>query len=208
MSDVAESNAPVDALKEASLGIAENPAPAAKSTPVKKVAPKKPEAAKAETKATPKKKAATKTAKASPKKKAAKTAKTAAPKKKVAKAAPKKEKAAKKAAGTGAGRPKKEGLRKPQVRILAVLAKANRGLTRAEISEKAKVDVAACVEYIGSLDEAKRLANDEKMGWKSLISLKYIKQAASEKEDARGAYYAITALGKAASEKESKAAKE
>lgn len=183
MSDVAESNVELSPVGSEGTGIALE---APKAAPKKKVAKKAPAAAPVTKKA--------------PTKKVAKAAVKKAP------APVKKAKAAKKEA-TGVGRPKKEGLRKPQVRILAALKKANRGLSRAEIAEKAPVDVATCVEYIGSLDQAKREANDVKMGWKSLISLKYVKQAASEQEDARGAYYTITEAGKSALEKAEKAAK-
>lgn len=186
MTDVAESTA-----VETAAPVAEAAAPvAAKPVPVKKVPVKKAPAAP--------KKAATK--KAAPKKAATK---------KSAKAPVAKTKAVKKAPAAkaeGAGRPKKDGLRKPQVRILLCLAKANKGLSRADIAEKAPVDVATCVEYIGAIDPAKRLANDEKMGWKSLISLGLVKSAPAEGENARGQFYALTAKGITVAAKE-KAAK-
>jgi outer membrane biosynthesis protein TonB len=195
MSDVAESN-----VQEAETApVAEAPKPA----PVKKVAPKKVESPQPETKAAQKKKAAKAPESKSAKKKVAKKAAPKKVAKKAAKAAPKKAKAAKKVAGTGAGRPKKDGLRKPQVRILAALNKATRGLTRAEIAAKAEVDLATMTSYIGSDDETIR-ARLDKIKFPSLLTLKYMKPAAAEKEDTRAGYYTITASGKAALEKATK----
>lgn len=128
------------------------------------------------------------------KKKAAKKAPAKKAAKKTAKAAKPAKKAAKKA--DKAPRARKEGLRNPQVRILKALSKG-KSLTRAEIAEKAPVDVATCVEYIGSHDDAKRIANDKKH-FPSLLTLKYVK---AEQHDEGGhdvVRYAITAAGKAA----------
>lgn len=157
-------------------------APAASETKTEAApaAPAKKEKKEAVKKTTTKKKAA------APKKKA-KAAKKASPKKKA--------KAAKKS--SGAPRAKKEGLRGPQVRVLKALAKATRALNRTEIGTKAEVDVATLTEYVGSSDKAKREANDKKKGWKSLISLGYVKGAPAEKEG-HGDYYAITKSGEAA----------
>lgn len=115
--------------------------------------------------------------------------------KKTTKTAVKTTKAAPKAA------PKKEGLRKPQIRILAALKKATKPLTRAEIAVKAPVDVAMCVEYIGSADPEVRKANDAKH-WKSLITLGFVRLMNDEE---RGWIHEITASGKAALEKALKA---
>src|SRR4051812_11609137 len=87
---------------------------------------------------------------------------------------------------------KSEGLRKPQLRILAALAKSKTALSRAEISEKAEVDRAFCTEYIGSGDDAIRAKNDKK--FLSLISLGFVKSADSEGL----AVYSNTAAGKKA----------
>ena len=85
-------------------------------------------------------------------------------------------------------------LRKPQVRVLEALAKAKEPLTRSVIADKAKVDQAGLTEYIGSTDKTKRAANDKRKGWKSLISLGYVKA-----EDSEGATaYSITAAGRKA----------
>lgn len=137
------------------------------------------------------------TPKAAPKKAAKKTAKKAPAKKAAAKKAPKK-KAAKKAAKTTGTRAKKEGLRKPQIRVLKALYKSTRGLNRAEISEKGEVDLAMLNSYIGSHDDKVRAKND-KLVCPSLLTLGYVKHAAQEGEG-RGAYYAITANGKKAYE--------
>jgi hypothetical protein len=110
-----------------------------------------------------------------------------------AKAAPK---AAAKPAANGAT--KKEGLRKAQVRILKALLKAGRALTRKELAEKAPVDVAACVEYVGSSDPDRRAANDTKH-FPSLVTLGYVRFG--NPEEAGGTCYEITAKGRAAAAK-------
>lgn len=135
-----------------------------------------------------------------------KASKKAAPKKASKKAAPKKAAAKKATKKEGVGRAKKEGLRNPQVRILAALAKHGE-MTRAAIAEKAPVDVATCVEYVGSDDEAKRLANDKKH-FPSLVSLGFVKQDwyPNKETDAQGpTHYTITAAGKKALEAAKKA---
>jgi DNA-binding MarR family transcriptional regulator len=119
-------------------------------------------------------------------------------KKAPAKAAPKKaaKKPAKATKEKAAPRTKKEGLRKPQVRVLQALAKANKPLNRAEIAEKGGVDLAMLNSYIGSHDEATRKKNDAKV-CVSLLTLGYVKHA-DEQAEGRGVYYAITPTGKAA----------
>jgi hypothetical protein len=87
----------------------------------------------------------------------------------------------------------KDGLRKPQVRVLTALSKSKQPLTRSEISTKAEVDLASLTEVIGSSDAAKRKHNDKKMGWKSLLTLKYV----TAKDGEEGATtYVITAAGR------------
>lgn len=116
--------------------------------------------------------------------------------KKATKTAPAK-KAAKKGAKTETKpREKKDGLRKPQLRILAALAKRD-NLTRAQIAEKAPVDVATCVEYIGSHDDAIRLANDEKH-FPSLLTLGLVKAKQVDVEGRNVIQYSITAKGRTA----------
>lgn len=117
--------------------------------------------------------------------------------KKGAKKAAKGAKSVKKSSG---GRAKKEGLRKPQVRVLRALNKSNRALNRSEVGTKAEVDVATLTEVIGSSDPKTRAANDKRKGWDSLITLGFVKEAAEE-EEGTGTYYNITAAGKKALEK-------
>lgn len=132
-------------------------------------------------------------AKKAPAKKAAKPAKAA--------------KAVKKAATNGAApKAKKDGLRGPQVRILTCLSKAKGPLTRNQISEKAPVDVATCVEYIGSTDKDRREANDTKH-FPSLISLGLVKYDTHEVDGRDTIAYTITPKGRTQLEKEQKAAK-
>jgi len=152
-------------------------------------------------KATPK---APKAKAKSTKKKAAK--KKAAPKKtaKAPKPSPATEKAQEAAEKGDKKEPKpkakKGGLRKPQIRILKFLATAKEPHSRATIGENAPCDVAGCTEWIGSPDDVKRLANDEKMGFKSLITLGFVKGAERTIGEGKKArlVYTITAKGKKA----------
>lgn len=99
---------------------------------------------------------------------------------------------------------KKDGLRKPQVRILAALARNKAALTRSQIAEKAPVDAAACVEYIGSADEAVRKANDVKH-FPSLISLGLVKIEQRDVDGTDTILHTITAKGRTELEKAAKA---
>ena len=92
-------------------------------------------------------------------------------------------------------------LRKPQLRILAALAKAKGPLSRAKIAEKANVDVAACVEYVGSTDAKRRVAND-KSHFPSLVSLGLVKHVAVEHDGGhKETCHELTAKGKKAATK-------
>lgn len=91
-------------------------------------------------------------------------------------------------------------LRKPQYRILKALAKSSKPLTRGQISEKAPVDVASCVEYMGSPDATIRKANDAKH-FPSLITLGLVKQEIEDRDGRDVVVYSITAKGKAESAK-------
>lgn len=84
------------------------------------------------------------------------------------------------------------GLRKPQIRVLRLLGKSGKAMDRAAISEKAPVDQASCVEYLGSHDDAVRKANDKKH-FPSLVTLGYV---AHEDHEDSGVTYEITAKGK------------
>jgi hypothetical protein len=93
--------------------------------------------------------------------------------------------------------PKTEpGLRKPQIRILAALAKTSKPLNRNQIAEKASADLAWLNSWIGSNDEATRAKNDKK--FPCLLTLKFVKFAAFE--DEKGVAYEITASGRKALE--------
>lgn len=108
-------------------------------------------------------------------------------------------KKAAKAASNGAKDNKpKSPVGKPQGRILKVLAKATKPLTRKEISEKAQVDNAYCTSYLGSADEATRAKNDK--GTMSLVSLGMIKFGPKQ-EEGGAVTYVITAKGKTTAEK-------
>ncbi len=113
-------------------------------------------------------------------------------------------KAPAKATKTVKAEPKKvEGLRKPQIRLLEALKKAGKPLSRAQAAEKAEVDQAACVEYIGSSNPEIRKSNDAKH-FPSLISLGLVKHEQHDIDGKDVVVYSITAKGK---EKLEKAAK-
>lgn len=92
---------------------------------------------------------------------------------------------------------KKSGPRIPQIRILKALARNAKPLTRKQISEKAKVDLAWLNSYIGSNDEAIRAKNDKNI-MPSLLTLGLV--AFSPEEGPTS--YTITAAGRKAVEKQ------
>lgn len=136
-----------------------------------------------------------------------KTAKKRTARKTVGSAASRGAKSTKKTGGTGGKKTggtggkktakKKDGLRKPQVRILSALSASKKALSRQQIAVKAPVDAAACVEYIGSHDPVKREANDKKH-FPSLISLGLVKAEQHDVEGRDTVVYSITAKGKTA----------
>lgn len=99
--------------------------------------------------------------------------------------------------GHSTPRRRKEGLRDPQVRILACLAKSSSPLSRGQIAEKAPVDLAFCTSYIGANDPEVRERLAEQRGYKSLIGLGYVKVEKREE----GTVHSITASGRKALEK-------
>jgi DNA-binding MarR family transcriptional regulator len=126
--------------------------------------------------------------------------KKAAKKAPVKKAAPVKEapatkKVAKKATDTQAPK-EKSGLRKPQIKILLTLAKKDE-VTRAQLAEKAGVDTAGMVEWMGSLNPEKRAANDVKH-FPSLLTLGLVKAEQHDVDGKDTVLYFLSAKGKAA----------
>lgn len=87
------------------------------------------------------------------------------------------------------------GLKGPQVRILKLLAKSSKPLTRLEISEKAPADRAFCGSYIG------KVRSDKPGKFKSLIDLRYVKAEDGEVEGQNVPVYSITAAGRKAAAK-------
>lgn len=85
-------------------------------------------------------------------------------------------------------------LRKPQLRILAALAKSKEPMDRGEIAEKAKCDRAWLTEWIGAIDPATRKRNDKKSGCVSLLTRGFVK--ANEGDGVTT--YTITASGRKA----------
>ena len=90
-------------------------------------------------------------------------------------------------------------LRQPQIRILQVLAKAKKPMTRKDIVEAAganpsKLDPAWMGTWIGPIDADVRTASDAKYNLKSLLTLKAVTMV--ELEDVTGIAYTITAAGR------------
>jgi hypothetical protein len=105
-----------------------------------------------------------------------------------------------------APRPKKEGLRKAQVRILEALKKGPH--TRTEIIENAKVDPAWVYIFVGQDDKERNDHNESKWGVKSLAaySPSLVKFKTREIEDGvTENIVEITPAGKQALEKHLKA---
>ncbi len=137
--------------------------------------------------------------KAAPAKKPAPKPKAApAPKKPVSKPAPKAKADAK--PPTNGHAKAGGGLRGPQVRVLVALSKSNKPLTRVQIADKAKVDQAALVEYVGSADKARREANDKKH-FPSLLSLGLVRADDAEVDGREVVVYQVTAKGRTAASK-------
>lgn len=105
--------------------------------------------------------------------------------------------------GNGSGSRSGE-LRKPMVRILACLAKARSPMARKEISEKAPCDLPFLTNYLGNYDSEQRAANEEKRGFKSLLTLGYVKQEQHDVDGRDVMMYEITANGRKALERANK----
>lgn len=120
--------------------------------------------------------------------------------KKSTKTSPKKstaKKSVKKAPARSSTPKRKDGLRKPQVRILNYLVKQKKPRTRSEISEGADVDLAMLNSYIGSHDDSKRAAND-KANYPCLRTLKLVKVTKEDIDGRDTIVHVITVTGKKA----------
>ncbi len=115
--------------------------------------------------------------------------------------ADKTQKTTKPAAEKAAPKQKSTGLRKPQVRILAYLAKIGKAAGRKDIAAGAACDLAWLNSWVGSNDDAVRAKNDT-AEFPSLVTLKFVRFAAPE--SGTGTAYEITAAGRKALEKASK----
>jgi DNA-binding MarR family transcriptional regulator len=91
-------------------------------------------------------------------------------------------------------------LRKPQIRILVVLSKAKSPLNRKMVAEAAKVNVAWCTEYLGSLDLEQNAKIKARTGYKTLIGYGYAKAKEVETEGKKQVVYEITESGRDALE--------
>lgn len=109
---------------------------------------------------------------------------------------PAKPRKAKKAAKTGRNG-KKSGLRKPQIAILAYLARQKNGSSRSKIKAATGADISGS---IGCQDPTEREALEKKNGYPSLLTLGYIRLNEIVVEDgmAPERRYDITANGRKA----------
>ncbi len=93
-------------------------------------------------------------------------------------------------------RARKEGLRLPQVRILKALAGGKR-LTRAQIIEKITQNgkATAIGDALGCKDPDLRKKRDASVGYKSLLSLGYVRQVEQDHDGHMETVHEITAAG-------------
>lgn len=179
------------------------------STPV--VTPKKVANVKKNTKkVAPKKKAVVATTAPAPTKKTAAKKSAPAPaavkkgtKKAAVKTAPaptKKKAAAKKSAPVDTAKVAKDGLRKPQIRVLQALLEAGKPLDRKQISQLGNVDYAMLNSYIGAYNDDVRAKND-RVVMPSLYTLGYIKFSKQDVDGRDVIFNVLTATGRKAIEK-------
>jgi Domain of unknown function (DUF4268) len=94
--------------------------------------------------------------------------------------------------------PAKKELRKPQLRILAALDKANSPLSRTKISENASVDIAWVGDHLGRHDADARKEREAKTGYPSLLTLGYAEGKTLDFEGKEERVYEITDAGRKA----------
>lgn len=124
---------------------------------------------------------------------------------KAVKASPKAKEAKGKEKAEAKPRAKKEGLRPAQVKILQLLSKAPKGLTKKAMVEQGGMEPTSLGCYLGLRDDEQRKALEEKTGRVALIDLKLIKE---EVDDELGYVYFITPAGKEKMKEMDKAQKE
>lgn len=95
------------------------------------------------------------------------------------------------------GRPKGNGMRMPQLKILAALAKSGKWMSRKEVVEATGADNAWMTEWLGSNDPSKRAANDAKH-FPSLVTLAYVSFDTQDRDGRDTTVYKITPEGRAA----------
>jgi hypothetical protein len=94
------------------------------------------------------------------------------------------------------------GLQGPHVLVLKALARTTKALTRTEIGERAKVNVASLTRYVGSPSAGTRRNNERSIkaggvGYKSLVTLGYVKEVLPDNPDQKsGVAYQLTAAGR------------
>lgn len=135
----------------------------------------------------------------------AKAPKARKPKAKVTKPKPRKAskpKAAKKPAKPAtkrAPRAPMEGLRKGQVRILHEINKSKSGmLDRNQCSQRAKCTPGWVFQHLGATEPKQRAITEKRAGYKSLLTLSYVRTHVLKTDDRDVRVYEITASGKKA----------
>ena len=73
------------------------------------------------------------------------------------------------------GKAKKEGLPRPQLRVLAALADSDGPLTKAEVTAKAKINAGIIADAIGRFDAEARKKRDAELKRFSLLSAAFVR---------------------------------
>lgn len=115
----------------------------------------------------------------------------------------------------GSGRKSKEGLRVPQIRILKALSKAKGPVSKNRICEMVAKEFPTAGKFtawmsdpLGAVDEAGRKTAEERSGYKSLLTLRYVTSKVIDVENKKERVYEITSTGRKALVAAEKAAAE
>ncbi len=103
-------------------------------------------------------------------------------------------------------RAKKEGLRKPQIKILKALLASKGPLSRRRIAEAISADPTRITDVwdpIGTTTEEDQPAQDERLGYRSLMSLKFLRRKELELDGHKEVVFELTPAGRKAAEKAS-----
>jgi hypothetical protein len=93
-------------------------------------------------------------------------------------------------------RTRKSGLRAAQIRVLIVLKDVKGPLSRADIVERADVDIAALGDALGSISLPIRKKREAKCGYCSLLTLGYVTETILDIVGRKERCYEITDKGR------------